>query len=260
MTDYFNIDLSPWQFLLFLVVGIGSGIINTLAGSGSLITLPVFIFICGLPPSVANATNRVGVLMQSVVATSKYAQTKPEIFKNTLWIFIPSILGAILGSFIAVDISEKTMNLTIGCLMFLMLLVLLFKPERWLIEDRNTKNAKHNTIASFIVFFFIGIYGGFLQASVGFFLLAGLVLISKYSLTQSNGLKLALVLAFTAPALAIFIYHGKVHYGYGLLMGVFQAIGAWIGVKYIVKIPNANLWIYRLLIVVVAISALRFFL
>ncbi|MCF8326355.1 MAG: sulfite exporter TauE/SafE family protein, partial [Leadbetterella sp.] len=83
--------------------------------------------------------------------------------------------------------------------------------------------------------------------------------ISKYSLTQSNGLKLALVLAFTAPALALFMYYGKVHYGYGLLMGVFQALGAWIGVKYIVKIPNANLWIYRLLIVIVAISAIKFF-
>jgi len=258
MENFLHIDLNIWQFLVFVVVGTLTGIINTIAGSGSLITLPVFIFMCDLSPSIANASNRIGVFLQSVVATGKYAQSKPEVFKGSLWLIIPSVLGAILGSKIAVDIDEKTMNYTIGGLMVFMLIILLFKAERWLIEDKLTK-AQNKNIGTFITFFLIGIYGGFLQAGVGFFLLAGLVLISKYSLTQSNGLKLALVLAFTAPALALFMYYGKVHYGYGLLMGVFQAFGAWLGVKYIVKIPNANLWIYRLLIVIVAASAIKFF-
>ena len=258
MIDHFQIDLNIWQFLVFVVVGILTGIINTLAGSGSLITLPVFIFMCDLSPSIANASNRIGVIMQSLVATGKYAQTKPEIFKGSLWLIIPSVLGAVVGSKIAVDIDEKTMNYTIGGLMVFMLIILLFKPERWLIADK-ISTGQNKKISTFITFFIIGIYGGFLQAGVGFFLLAGLVLISKYSLTQSNGLKLALVLAFTIPALALFMYYGKVHYGYGLLMGIFQAFGAWIGVKYIEKIPNANLWIYRLLVVIVAASAIKFF-
>lgn len=260
MEHLFDIDLNFWQFLIFMVVGVLTGIINTIAGSGSLITLPIFIFMCGLSPSVANATNRIGVFLQSLVATTTYAKSKPEIFKDSLWLIIPSVLGAILGSKIAVDLDEKTMNYTIGGLMVFMLFILLFKPDKWLITDKDISKNQNKSIGSFIVFFLIGIYGGFLQAGVGFFLLAGLVLISKYSLTQSNGLKLALVLAFTAPALALFIYYGKVHFGYGILMGVFQAIGAWIGVKYISKIPNANLWIYRLLIVIVAASALKFFL
>lgn len=258
MEDFLNIDLNFWQFLVFVIVGILTGIINTLAGSGSLITLPVFIFMCGLSPSVANATNRIGVFLQSFVATSKYAKQKPEVFKDSLWLIIPAILGSIFGSKIAVNIDEKMMNYTIGGLMIFMLLMLLFKPERWLIADKITKS-NNKTLGTFITFFLIGIYGGFIQAGVGFFLLAGLVLVSKYSLLQSNGLKLALVLAFTAPALILFMYYGKVHYGYGLLMGVFQAFGAWLGVNYITKIPNANLWIYRLLIVIVAISALKFF-
>lgn len=257
MESIFTIDINFWEFLIFVVVGTLTGIINTLTGSGSLITLPVFVFICGLSPSMANGSNRVGVLLQSLVATSKIAKDKPDIFKDATWLIIPSVLGSILGSKIAIDIDEQTMNYTLGGLMVFMLFILLFKPERWLIEDKKSK-AENKNLKTFVTFFFIGVYGGFIQAGVGFFLLGGLVLISKYSLTQSNGLKLALVLAFTAPALALFIYYGKVHYGYGLLMGIFQAFGAWIGVKYIMKIPNANVWTYRLLIVVVALSALKF--
>ncbi len=258
MESLFDIDLTIWQFLLFVVVGIGTGIINTVAGSGSLVTLPVFIFICGLPPSVANATNRIGVFLQSLVATTKYYKTEPEIFIHSTWLIIPSIVGALVGSKIAVDIDEKTMNMSIGILMCIMLVILLFKPQRWLTEGQNDQS-KNKSILSILTFFFIGVYGGFLQAGVGLFLLAGMVLVSKYSLKQSNGIKLLLVLAFTTPALILFIYYGKVHFGYGLLMGVFQAIGAWLGVKFITRIPNANVWIYRVLIFVVAVSALKFF-
>lgn len=253
-----DIDLSLLDFLLFAAAGLFTGVINTVAGSGSLITLPIFIFMCGLPPSVANATNRIGVFMQSGVATFRYNKTFPGLFKGVEWLAIPAILGSILGSKIAVDLDEKTMNYSIGVLMVVMLIILLFKPQRWL-QETLEGGANRKSLLSIIVFFAIGIYGGFLQAGVGIFLLAGMVLVSKYSLKQANGIKLLMVLVFTAPALALFIYYDKVHFGYGLLMGIFQAIGAWLGVKFIAKIPNANVWIYRILILVVAISAAKFF-
>jgi hypothetical protein len=253
-----DIDLSLVDFLLFAFAGLFTGVINTLAGSGSLITLPIFIFMCGLPPSVANATNRIGVFMQSGVATYKYNKTFPGLFKGVEWLAIPAILGSILGSKIAVDLDEKTMNYSIGVLMIIMLIVLLFKPTRWMQETMEGGTNKKSFLSIF-VFFCIGIYGGFLQAGVGVFLLAGMVLVSKYSLKQANGIKLLMVLVFTIPALAMFIYYDKIHFGYGILMGVFQSLGAWLGVKFIAKIPNANVWIYRVLILVVAISAAKFF-
>jgi uncharacterized membrane protein YfcA len=256
--DWLSVDLNGWQILLFMVVGILTGIINTLAGSGSLITLPIFIFMCDLSPSVANGSNRIGVFLQSLVATNKYVKEKPGLFNNSWGLFIPSIIGSLIGSKIAVDIDEKTMNYTIGFLMVFMLFLLILKPEKWLIADKKTTKNELGLL-SIATYFFIGFYGGFLQAGVGFFLMAGLVLVSKYSLSQSNGLKLALVLAFTAPALLLFMYYGKIHYGYGILMGIFQSIGAWLGVNYITKIPNANTWIYRLLIVIVFASAIKFF-
>jgi uncharacterized membrane protein YfcA len=253
-----DIDLSLVDFLLFAFAGLLTGVINTLAGSGSLITLPIFIFMCGLPPSVANATNRIGVFMQSGVATFKYNKTFPGLYKGVEWLAIPAIIGSIIGSKIAVDLDEKTMNYSIGVLMIIMLIVLLFKPTRWMQETMEGGANKKKPL-SILVFFVIGIYGGFLQAGVGVFLLAGMVLVSKYSLKQANGIKLLMVLVFTIPALALFIYYDKIHFGYGILMGIFQSIGAWLGVKFIAKIPNANVWIYRVLILVVAISAAKFF-
>ncbi|AWV97722.1 sulfite exporter TauE/SafE family protein [Arcticibacterium luteifluviistationis] len=254
-----DIDLSLVDFLLFAFAGLFTGVINTLAGSGSLITLPIFIFMCGLPPSVANATNRIGVFMQSGVASFRYNKTFPGLYKGVEWLAIPAVFGSIIGSKIAVDLDEKTMNYSIGVLMIVMLIVLLFKPQKWLQETLDSGEKKKHW-SSLLAFFFIGIYGGFLQAGVGVFLLAGMVLVSKYSLKQANGIKLLITFIFTVPALALFIYYGKVHFGYGILMGIFQSIGAWLGVKFIAKIPNANVWIYRILIVVVAISASKFFL
>jgi uncharacterized membrane protein YfcA len=110
-----------------------------------------------------------------------------------------------------------------------------------------------------IIFFAIGVYGGFIQAGVGIFLLAGLVLVSGYSLGAGNGIKLLIVFSLSIPALFIFFYHGQVHIGYGLLMALFQSIGAWLAVRFVARVPNANVWIHRLLILMVAAAAVRFF-
>ena len=108
-------------------------------------------------------------------------------------------------------------------------------------------------------FFLIGIYGGFIQAGIGIFLLAAMVLGARYSLVASNGIKLLIVFIFNIPTLFIFFYYNQVHVGLGLTMAVFQAIGAVLGVKTISKLPNANVWIHRLLIVIVIASAIKFF-
>lgn len=257
MDSFFSFDLTFWEFLLFVVVGIFTGVINTIAGSGSLLTLPIFIFICGLPPSVANATNRIGVFMQSGIATLTWFKKDPKAFKGAWKLLLSSSVGALLGSRIAVDLDETMMKYSIGILMLAMLIVLLFKPQKWLKDPIGEMNPdKWSTI---VVLFILGIYGGFLQAGVGVFLLAALVLVGNYSLKNANAIKLLVVFAFTIPSLILFFYYGKVHIGLGLLMGFFQSIGAWLGVNFIAKIPNANTWIYRILVVVVAVSALKFF-
>ena len=116
MDGFLGIDLSTAEWLLFLVAGVGTGIINTLAGSGSLITLPIFVFICGLPAPVANGTNRIGVLVQSGVGLATYRKRGALDLAGTPRLLVAIILGAIVGAVIAVDLNEETMNLVLGIL------------------------------------------------------------------------------------------------------------------------------------------------
>lgn len=252
-----GMDLGIWSYILIAAAGITTGIINTLAGSGSLITLPIFIFMCGLPAPVANGTNRIGVMLQSLVGVRGLKKSGVLDLRHVEWLAIPAIIGSTLGSMIAVEMNEQMMNLAIAGLMIFMLIVLLVDPKRW-IKTGEQKPGFYKKPGTILIFFLIGIYGGFIQAGVGIFLLAGLVLASKYSLGKANGIKLLLVFLFNIPALISFFLAGQVHLGFGLIMATFQAIGAVIAVRIISRYPNANVWIHRLLIVIVIASATRF--
>lgn len=253
-----GMDLGWDQYLFIAVAGVVTGIINTLAGSGSLITLPIFVFLCGLPADVANGTNRIGAFLQSGVGYYSFAQSGiQQQMKGAAWLVIPAILGAIPGSLIAAQMNERMMNLAIGILMLIMLGVLMVNPKRWLRESAaNTDRNKNPWIL--VLFFFIGLYGGFIQAGIGIFLMASLVLAAHYSLSASAGVKLLVVLLLNIPTLIIFSYYHQVHLGFGLIMAVSQSIGAVLAVRFATRVPNANVWIHRLLVVIVIISATKF--
>ncbi len=253
-----EMDLTALEWLLFALAGVVTGVINTLAGSGSLITLPIFIFLCGLPAPVANGTNRIGVMVQSAVGVVGMSRSGVVDFRGAARLIIPAVAGAALGSRIAVSIDEEAMNYAIGGLMVFMLVVLLVNPRRWIHEGGFDLSTRRRALA-LPVFFAIGIYGGFIQAGVGIFLLAGLVLLARYTLSAANGIKLVIVAAYGIPTLAIFFLQDQVHMGFGLAMAVFQSIGAWLAVRFVVKMPNADVWIHRLLIAIVAVSAVLFF-
>ncbi|WNJ19461.1 sulfite exporter TauE/SafE family protein [Pontibacter sp. G13] len=254
----FENPLDPMGWLIFVVAGIGTGVINTLAGSGSLVTLPIFMYVCGLPASVANGTNRVGVFLQSLVGVAGFKKAGNLPTEGLVWILVPSALGATLGSLIAVDLNEEIMHYAIGGLMVFMLGVLLLNPKRWIRESTfDPAKVKHPLTIGLM--FLIGIYGGFLQAGVGIMLLAGLVLRAGFNLASANAVKLLAVIAFCIPALLTFWYNGQVNWLLGFLMAIFQSIGAVIGVRFVSRVPNADQWIHRLLIVVVAAAALKQF-
>lgn len=222
-----------YLYLLVIVVGFISGFINTLAGSGSLLTLPVLIFM-GLPVNVANGTNRIAILLQSIVGVGGFKQKKVFEWQEGLWLTIPSIIGAFLGSVMAVNLDALIMNRVIGALLVVMFFVILFKPEKWINEHAGTIKAKPS-IFSFVVFLAIGFYGGFIQAGVGFFLLVGLVLGAGYDLLKANAIKVFIVLAYTIVALGVFIYNKQVSYLLGFVLGFGSMFGAWTATHVAVK-------------------------
>jgi len=222
-----------WYFYLLVVaVGIVAGIINTLAAGGSLLTLPVLMAL-GLPPNMANGTNRIAIFLQNVVGVRQFHKEKVMDFPSGFRVGIPAAAGAIVGAFIAVNLNDEVMKLAIAGVMILVFFLILLKPNRWI-----NSHETHPPIPYWlqvIVFFGVGVYGGFIQAGVGFFLLTSLVLGSGFELVKANALKVLIILLYTPLALLIFFLHGDVNLWIGLVLAVGNMTGAWIGTKIAVK-------------------------
>lgn len=255
-------QLDWYVYPLAILAGMLAGVINTLAGSGSLVTLPMLMFM-GLPANVANATNRVGVVVQNIVGITTYQQGGKLNMQGSLWLMLPVLPGAIFGAWLAAQLGAQQMETVIGVVMVIMLFVILFRPEKWL-RDVSEAKAGRPPILTLVLFFFIGAYGAFIQAGVGVFILAALVLGAGYTMVHANGIKLVLVLGVTVVAIAVFLLESTpgeplINWGVGALMAVGQSLGAWMAARFATRAKNANLWVRRLLITVVVVSILDLF-
>ena len=125
------------------------------------------------------------------------------------------------------------MERIIGGLLIGMFFLIVLKPNRWLKGHENQVPVK--LVWQAVIFFFIGIYGGFIQAGVGFFLLAGLVLGSGFELVKANALKVFIVFLYTPFALAVFILNKDVNYVLGFILAIGNMGGAFIGARVAVK-------------------------
>ena len=237
-----------WYVIVAIItVGFVAGFINTLAGSGSLLTLPLLMFL-GLPANVANGTNRIAILLQNIVGVSSFKQQKVVNFSKGIWLSIPAIIGSLLGASLAIHLNEEIMEKVIGGLLIFMFFIILYKPDKWIKGQIGLINSKPS-IWQIIIFFFFFFYGGFIQAGVGFFLLAGLVLSAGYDLVKANAMKLLIVLIYTPFALAVFIYNGQIDYKAGLILAVGNMLGAFVASRIAVK-KGAKFVRYILLIIV----------
>lgn len=223
-----------WYFIPALIgAGILCGFINTLAGSGSLISLPLLMFM-GLPANVANGTNRIAILFQNIVGVSSFKQQKVFKIKEGIWLAIPAVIGSMVGAVLAVNLTEAIMTRVIGGLLVFMFFMILFKPDAWIKGQIGLVSSKP-TWWQLLIFFGIGVYGGFIQAGVGFFLLAGLVLGAGFDLVKANAIKLLIVLLYTPFALAIFIYNDQVYWVAGLILAIGNMLGAFIASRFAVS-------------------------
>lgn len=223
-----------WYYALALIgIGIVTGFINILAGGGSALTLPMLMFL-GLPSNVANGTNRIAILLQSVVGTNTFYRKKVIDPKSDYKLTIPAVIGSLAGAMVAVEINEAVLTKIIGGLMIVMLLMVIFKPEMW-VKEHAGKTVASPSILQYIIFFFIGFYGGFIQMGVGFFLLAGLVLGCGHNLVKANAIKVLITLVFTIFSIFIFIWHGQVDLLAGFILAIGSMTGAWLGARVSIK-------------------------
>ncbi|MEJ5228836.1 MAG: sulfite exporter TauE/SafE family protein [Pseudothermotoga sp.] len=218
--------------LLFLVFlsGIASGFLNVVAGGGSLLTLPLLTLL-GMGIDVANGTNRIAILLQNIVAVRNFQKGKVLPLKLSLLCGIPAAIGSIVGTLIVIDLDQNLLKKVVGILLLIMGVFLFLKPKMW----TGQSDKKVNTFLAALAFFGIGVYGGFIQAGVGFFFIFFTAALLGLDLVKNNALKVFIVLLYTPISLIIFLLNGKVMFFEGLILGLGSMIGAYLGVKFALK-------------------------
>ncbi|MDP2424290.1 MAG: sulfite exporter TauE/SafE family protein [Bacteroidales bacterium] len=225
--------MTSLQIMLLVVSGILAGFINTLAGGGSVISLSVFMFL-GLPPQMANGTTRIAVLFQTLASAGSFRQAKVLNIKDGTRLAIPAVVGSVIGAQLAIDINEQVFKKIIAFLLFAVLIMMFIKPSQW-IKGKETTTDKRPGWLQIVVFFGIGLYGGFLQAGVGYFLLAAIVLGAGYDLVKGNAIKVWIVMLYTPFALFVFFLNGQIDWRFGLIHAIGNIIGALIAARMAVK-------------------------
>ena len=242
-----------YHYALLVVVGFVVGFINTVAGGGSLISLPILIFL-GLPPSVANGTNRIAIVIQNATGIAGFKSKGISTFPFNLYLGISALFGSIIGAQIAVDIKGETFNRILAIIMVIVVLIIVFKPRinTAVLSERLTGKYLWFGI---LAFFFIGIYGGFINAGIGFVILLFLHYVNRMSLVRANATKVAIVFIYTLSALAVFLYNDKVLWKVGLVLAIGNATGAWFSSR--ISVNRGDNYIKGFLIVMVVVMAIR---
>jgi len=245
------------ELILLVIIGLITGVINTFAGGGSLLTLPMLIFL-GLPPSVANGTNRIAILIQSIVTNAGFRSKGVKSYPFSIYFGISATIGAIIGAQLAIEIDGDTFNKILAVIMVIVVayLVLNRKSKHEDIIERIT--GKHLWI-SIILFFFVGIYGGFIQAGVGFLMLLVLSGVNHFSLVKSNAIKVAITGIYTIFAVIIFTINDKMNWEYGLILAFGNATGGWFASRYSVKKGDGIIKIFLIVMVIVMAIKLWFY-
>jgi uncharacterized membrane protein YfcA len=242
-------SLDALSYLLILVGGLIAGGINALAGYGSIITLTLLIDVVGLSPVIANSTNRIGVLANSLGSTyGFYKGGKLEVSKSG-FILATTLVGALAGTIAAIYVSNEAFKVVFKYLIIVLLLTIVIKPKRWLNPDQSLSNVSR--WLSGPIYVAIGFYGGFIQMGMGLVFLAATVLLSRIPLINANALKVSVVALYTVISVALFQYHGMLRWQPGLLLGVGQLIGGYATAKYASKTSDADKYAYWLLVVIV---------
>ncbi|MDI5932443.1 sulfite exporter TauE/SafE family protein [Halomonas kalidii] len=238
--------------LALLVIGMVAGFINVLSAGGSMLTLPLLMFL-GLSPQVANGTNRVSIVLQSVSAVASFLRAGARHVGLSLRLSVPAVAGSLLGAWLALRVSDALFE-TLLVVVMAGSAVLMLLPQPRL--DTRPLTADRLTPLVYLAMFAIGLYGGFIQVGVGILFIVVLYRMLRIDLGQVNAFKVLIILVYTLPALAVFVYHDQVRWGYGLVLAVGSMLGAWLGVKVNVS-PRGALWVKWLTIAVIAAIILR---
>jgi len=241
------------NYLLVTGVGIVAGFFNTVAGGGSLLSLPVLIFM-GLPPSIANGTNRLSIFAQNIFAVRGFKSKGISEFPYAYWLAGTSLVGALIGAKLAIDIEGELLNRILAIIMVAVIAITIFNPLKKTGGDNEVMTQSRKALTIFL-FFFVGLYGGFIQAGVGFIMISILTMTNKFSLVKTNSIKVFVALVYTFFAIIIFVIEDKIDWQLGIALAIGNSIGGWFASRW--SVEKGDKWIRIILIISVTAMAIK---
>lgn len=248
-------SFTPLTFALLIGSGVIAGFINTLAGGGSFLTLPALMLL-GMPADVANGTNRVGVLIQSLEGARGFDRHGALDRSAILAILVPTLTGSVVGALLAARLPVDILKPVLLGTMVAMALLMVLRPNVVAPPPGTPVRRLRETPSGFVWLFVAGLYGGFVQAGVGFVLITALAGILRYDLLRTNALKMVCTAAFSVMALAVFVWHDQVLWVPGLVLAAGTVLGVRLSVRFALNVSQQVLrWFLLVLVVAVCLAA-----
>ena len=245
--------------VLLLVVGVVGGFINTVAGGASLLCMPVLAWL-GLPANAANATNNLATTAQSLFSSASFSRKGFRDHRLLALLALPSLLGAILGSWLVTALPERVFSRIVGVLMLATLFVVLRRkrPRGAPLDVRGdgARLSPARAASGVALFALLGIYGGFFGGGIGLVMLPLLVLLFDLDFVVGNSVKTGVTFVMNMTATVVFVAYGLIHLVYAVPLTAGMLVGARAGVH--MSIKGGDQWVRRFLVVVTVIAAAYF--
>ena len=227
------------------------GIINTLAGGGSIITMTMFMAF-GMPINIANGTNRIAVLMQNLAATVTFIRKKSFNINHGLLLSIPVIVGNVIGAIVASDIDQWVFKVCFGVILLVIMVYLLIDHK---LKPKEGHNIEIKPLHYFL-FFLIGFYGGYIYIGLGYLILTIALWQMRMDMVMANAIKGFVILIATPFSLAVFMIMGNVDYRFGLIHGLGNMIGSFLASHYMTGWGKGFIKIFMAIIVAICFADL----
>ena len=244
--------LAWYEYPIIIVVGFCAAFLNTVGGGGSLFSVPILTFM-GLPITMANATSRVALLFQNFFAVGGFRSKGVELpWPYSLYLGFASLGGGLIGALVASKVPDAIFTKIFVGVMILAVVLIVYDPFK---SSGKEKLDFRSQVIGTICFFFIGIYGGFVQAGIGFLVIAVLSLVNHLSLVKSNYVKVFAAIVYTGVSVIVFAWEGKIIWMTGLVLAIGHAFGGWYASRW--SVTAGDVWIKRVMIVSIIGMAIK---
>lgn len=243
-------------FIVLIVTGIISGFVNTIAGGGSLITLPA-LMLMNMESNIANATNRISILLAAMVSIKGYDKHGHMPREKIRGLIIPTLIGGLLGALLASYTPKHILKYILFITMISVTIWMIAKPKGLLIPEGTIPFTFKDKPIGWFYLLLTGFYGGFVQAGVGIILILVLSGVMQYDILKSNAIKVAATFCFTLVALAVFIIRGQVDWIPGLVLASGSMLGAYLSIKFAISVNKKVLnWIIFFIVLLACLATL----